>query len=397
MLRKVGAPPIGLVQFHVWQDEWADNVAWQGAVEALRREGLARFVGISVNRREPSNVLRTLRTGLIDAVQVVYNIFDQSPEDELFPLCRELGIAVIARVPLDEGSLTGELTLDSRWPDGDWRNTYFTPSNLGETVQRVEALRPLVPEGETMAQLALRFILSNPDVTTVIPGMRRPEHLADNIAAAEAGPLPARADDSAASPSLGPGAVARFAVVATVLVRRGPGWGLPRHRLVDLGQDPSDAGVKQARAIGGVEVPRVRPDDAPQRVPGVVAPWAPRILAGLLGSGLWDAFGGHELGLDCVQQGRLEATGVVGRDREARGAVHRQAKGLHPVPAGVPARRGILDHRDLVRGEVAGEHDREGHAQLVQPRERVGQEAAISAPDGMMIDQGNDAWPPPVP
>ena len=190
MLRKLGGPPIDLVQFHVWQDEWADDAGWQGAVEALRRDGLVRHVGISVNRREPANVLRTLRTGLIDAVQVVYNIFDQSPEDELFPLCRELGVAVIARVPLDEGSLAGELTRDSRWPDGDWRNTYFTPANLGETVERVEALRPLVPAGQSMAQLALRFILSSPDVTTVIPGMRRPEHLADNVAAAEAGPLP---------------------------------------------------------------------------------------------------------------------------------------------------------------------------------------------------------------
>jgi aryl-alcohol dehydrogenase-like predicted oxidoreductase len=190
MLRKVGARTIDLVQFHVWQDEWADDAGWQGAMEALRRDGLIRHVGISVNRREPANVLRTLRTGLIDSVQVVYNVFDQSPEDELFPLCRELGVAVIARVPLDEGSLAGELTRESRWPDGDWRNTYFTPANLGETVERVEALRPLVPAGQSMAQLALRFILSNPDVTTVIPGMRRPEHLAANVAAAEAGPLP---------------------------------------------------------------------------------------------------------------------------------------------------------------------------------------------------------------
>ena len=189
MLRKVGAPAIDLVQFHVWQDEWADDAGWQGAVETLRRDGLVRHVGISVNRREPANVLQTLRTGLIDAVQVVYNVFDQSPEDELFPLCRELGVAVIARVPLDEGSLAGELTVESRWPDGDWRNTYFTPANLRETVERVEVLRPLVPAGQSMAQLALRFILSNPDVTTVIPGMRRPEHLAANVAAAEAGPL----------------------------------------------------------------------------------------------------------------------------------------------------------------------------------------------------------------
>ena len=190
MLRKVGADSIDLVQFHVWQDEWADDPGWQHAVGALRRDGLVRYIGISVNRREPANVLKALRTGLIDSVQVVYNVFDQSPEDELFPLCRELGVAVIARVPLDEGGLTGELTVDSRWPDGDWRNSYVSPANLRETVARAEALRPLVPAGESMAQLALRFILSNPDVTTVIPGMRTPAHLAANIAAAEAGPLP---------------------------------------------------------------------------------------------------------------------------------------------------------------------------------------------------------------
>jgi len=190
MLRQMQAGSLDLVQFHVWQDDWADDPGWQRVADDLRREGLARHVGISVNRREPSNVLRTLRTGLIDAVQVVYNIFDQAPEDELLPLCRELGVAVIARVPLDEGSLTGSLTLDSHWPDGDWRNTYFWPANLAATIPRVEALRPLVPEGETLAQLALRFILSDTDVTTVIPGTRQPEHLAANVAAAAAGPLP---------------------------------------------------------------------------------------------------------------------------------------------------------------------------------------------------------------
>ena len=191
ILRQMHTGTLDLVQFHVWQDAWADDPGWQRAAEDLRRDGLVRFIGISVNRREPANVLRTLRTGLIDSVQVVYNIFDQAPEDELFPLCRELGVAVIARVPLDEGSLAGTLTLDSRWPDGDWRSSYFGPASLQATIPRVEALRPLVPPGETMAQLALRFILSSPDVTTVIPGTRSPEHLAANVAAAAAGPLPA--------------------------------------------------------------------------------------------------------------------------------------------------------------------------------------------------------------
>jgi aryl-alcohol dehydrogenase-like predicted oxidoreductase len=182
---------LDLIQFHVWEDDWADDPRWQQAVENLKREGLVRAVGVSVNRWEPWNVLRTLRTGLIDAVQVIYNIFDQEPEDELFLACRERKVAVIARVPFDEGSLTGTLTLDSRWPEGDWRNSYFVPENLKASVERAERLRPLVPTGSTMPETALRFILSNPDVSTVIAGMRRPAHVRSNLAASDAGPLAA--------------------------------------------------------------------------------------------------------------------------------------------------------------------------------------------------------------
>ncbi len=101
---------IDLLQFHVWEDAWAHDERWQRAMEDLKRQALVRAVGVSVNRWEPANVLETLRTGMIDAVQVIYNIFDQSPEDELFPLCRELNVGVIARVPFDEGTLTGTLT-----------------------------------------------------------------------------------------------------------------------------------------------------------------------------------------------------------------------------------------------------------------------------------------------
>jgi aryl-alcohol dehydrogenase-like predicted oxidoreductase len=122
---------------------------------------------------------------MIDAVQVIYNIFDQAPEDELFPACRESGVAVIARVPFDEGTLTGTLTKESRWPAGDWRNTYFVPENLGASVDRAEALRPQVPEGMTMAELALRWILANPDVATVIPGMRKKKNVEANTAVSD--------------------------------------------------------------------------------------------------------------------------------------------------------------------------------------------------------------------
>lgn len=190
-LENVGFTCIDLMQFHVWEDDWADDERWQRAIDDLKREGLIRAVGISVNRWEPWNGIRTLRTGQIDAVQVIYNVFDQSPEDELFPLCRELNVGVIARVPFDEGSLTGTLTKESSWPSGDFRNLYFVPENLGPTVDRVEKLKAAVPRGMTLPELALRFILSNDDVDVVIPGMRRAEHVLANVKASESGRLSA--------------------------------------------------------------------------------------------------------------------------------------------------------------------------------------------------------------
>jgi aryl-alcohol dehydrogenase-like predicted oxidoreductase len=188
-LANLGLPSVDLLQFHVWEDAWAQDPSWQRAVDDIKRAGLAKAIGVSINRWEPANALQTLKTGLIDAVQVIYNIFDQAPEDELFPLCRELGVGVIARVPFDEGTLTGTLTKESRWPEGDWRNTYFVPENLNPSVERADALKPLVPLNETMAQMALRFILSNKDVSTIIPGMRKLAHVKSNLAASAAGPL----------------------------------------------------------------------------------------------------------------------------------------------------------------------------------------------------------------
>jgi aryl-alcohol dehydrogenase-like predicted oxidoreductase len=180
-LQNTGVSTLDLLQFHTWNDAWADDVRWQSAIASLKTEKLVRAVGISINRWEPENGLKALRTGLIDAVQVVYNIFDQAPEDVLFPVCRELGVAVIARVPFDEGTLTGTLKLDSAWPDGDFRNLYFAGDRLRASVEHAERLRPLVPAGMTMPELALRFILANPDVSTIIPGMRKSAHVDANL------------------------------------------------------------------------------------------------------------------------------------------------------------------------------------------------------------------------
>ncbi len=191
-LRNLGVSRIDLQQLHVWDDSWTAEDGWKQAVLDLKAQGLIRAFGISVNRWEPANVLRALETGLVDAVQVVYNIFDQAPEDVLFPACARLGVAVIARVPFDEGSLTGALTADTRWPEGDWRNAYFAGAHLTETLRRVEPLRAIATHvGLSLPALALRFVLSHPAVTTTIPGMRRAAHVGENLPCSGSGPLEA--------------------------------------------------------------------------------------------------------------------------------------------------------------------------------------------------------------
>ena len=195
-LANLGVESLDLQQLHVWNDAWVTDEGWQRAVDDLKRQGLIRGFGISVNRWEPANVIRALETGLVDSVQVVYNIFDQNPEDELFPACRSADAAVIARVPFDEGSLTGTLTKQSTWPDGDWRNVYFTPENLAATLDRVARVRALLPPGADLPEAALRFILANPVVSTVIPGMRKTAHVERNISVSDREPLPAALLDS---------------------------------------------------------------------------------------------------------------------------------------------------------------------------------------------------------
>ena len=190
-LANLGVEKLDLIQFHTWEDRWLNDERLPRAVEKLRTTGKAEAVGVSVNRWEPCNGIRAVLEGVADAVQVIYNIFDQNPEDALLPICRMKNVAIIARVPFDEGTLTGTLTVDSKWPKGDWRNAYFVPENLKNSVARAEALRPLVPAGNSMAQMALRFILNNPDVSTIIPGMRKRPNVEANIAASDQGPLPA--------------------------------------------------------------------------------------------------------------------------------------------------------------------------------------------------------------
>ena len=189
-LENLGLENFDLIQFHSWSDGWLEDDRLVKQMDDLRQQGLFQAVGISINRWEPWNGVRAVQSGLIDSVQVMYNIFDQNPEDQLFPACAALDVGVIARCPLDQGSLTGMLTLESKWPEGDWRNKNFGPETLKEKVEHADALKLLVPPGMTLPDMALRFILNNPTVSTVIPGMRKVKNVEANLRAGEQGPLP---------------------------------------------------------------------------------------------------------------------------------------------------------------------------------------------------------------
>jgi aryl-alcohol dehydrogenase-like predicted oxidoreductase len=190
LIRKnLGTDSIDLLQFHVWSDNWTDEPEFRKTVEKLKRDGVIRAFGLSLNRWEPENGIKAMRTGLVDAVQVIYSIFDQSPEDELFPACQELNVGVIVRVALDEGSLGGKMTKDTKFPESDWRSRYFNPKNLANTLERVEKLKQILPPGMSLPELALRFVLSHPAVSTTIIGMRKLEHVRENIALSDKGPL----------------------------------------------------------------------------------------------------------------------------------------------------------------------------------------------------------------
>ena len=191
-LKNLGMETVDLLQLHVWQDDWADKGDWLETVEALKAEGKIRFFGISINDHQPTNALRVIETGAVDTVQVIYNLFDQAPEDELLPVCQERDIGVLARVPFDEGGLTGTLTPESEFPEDDFRNGYFRGDRKQQVQERVRAIADEAGVGEDgVAEIALRYILSHPAVSTVIPGMRSMRNVERNMAAGDGKGLPA--------------------------------------------------------------------------------------------------------------------------------------------------------------------------------------------------------------
>jgi aryl-alcohol dehydrogenase-like predicted oxidoreductase len=188
-LKNLRVEAIDLLQLHVWAPAWAARDEWWEALGRLKKAGKIKHIGISVNDHQPETALEVIRRGRCEVVQVIHNVFDQSPEDQLYPLCLEKGIGVLARVPFDEGSLTGKLRKGMRFPQGDFRAGYFAGRRLEQTIERVEALRWVEGPKRTLAQAALGFVLGHPAVSSVIPGMRNVKQVEENVAAAQAGRL----------------------------------------------------------------------------------------------------------------------------------------------------------------------------------------------------------------
>lgn len=190
-LRNLGLETIDVQQFHVWSDEWVGQGDWLEAVARLKRDGKIRFFGVSINDHQPDNAIKLIETGVVDTVQVIYNIFDQSPEDQLLPACERHNVGVIVRVPLDEGGLTGKITPDTTFPEEDFRNRYFRGDRKQEVYQRVQKMAgELAVTPDQIAEVALRYVLSHPAVSTVIPGMRSLRNVEQNCRLADGHGLP---------------------------------------------------------------------------------------------------------------------------------------------------------------------------------------------------------------
>jgi aryl-alcohol dehydrogenase-like predicted oxidoreductase len=189
-LRNLEVETIDLQQLHVWDPGWIDRDEWKRAFEDLKRDGKIRFVGVSINDHQPDSAIGVVASGLIDSVQVIYNIFDQSPEQRLFPAVQKHDVGVIARVPFDEGSLTGAITENSQFEGDEFRAFYFRGERRRQVVEKVSALQTdLEGVTGTLPEVALRFCLSHPAVSTVIPGMRRTRNVESNCSVSDAGPL----------------------------------------------------------------------------------------------------------------------------------------------------------------------------------------------------------------
>ncbi|QDH23758.1 aldo/keto reductase [Saccharibacillus brassicae] len=190
-LRNLGLDTLDVQQFHVWSDEWVSQGDWLDGVQKLKEQGKIRHFGVSINDYQPANAIKLIESGVVDTVQVIYNIFEQTPEDELLPACLEHNVGVIVRVALDEGGLTGSITPETQFDEGDFRSRYFQGERKREVYERVQRItQDLGIADDEIAETALRYVLSHPAVSTVIPGMRSVRNVERNMRIGDGHGLP---------------------------------------------------------------------------------------------------------------------------------------------------------------------------------------------------------------
>ncbi len=190
-LENLNTDYIDVQQLHAWTSPYTEQLEWYEGLTRLKEQGKIRALGVSANDWDPYGPVDLVKSGLIDTVQVIYNIFEQRPAEALLPAALEQSVGIIVRVPFEEGLLTGRLGPDHEFEEGDWRASWLTAERLQEAAKRVEALKPFLAEDRsTLAALALKFCLSHPAVSTVIPGMRRVTHVESNCAVSDGQLLP---------------------------------------------------------------------------------------------------------------------------------------------------------------------------------------------------------------
>jgi len=191
-LKELDIESLDIMMFHVWLDEWASEEEWKEVIQELTKAGKVKYWGISTNNHESTNCIKACETGLISVVETIFNIFYQEPIDTLLPFLKTNNIGLIARVPLDEGGLTGNINSNSKFPEGDFRNSYFSQDRLVELEKRINKLKRIIDKSneiKSLVEIALKFILHFDEVSTVIPGMRRLNHVKENISISMKSPL----------------------------------------------------------------------------------------------------------------------------------------------------------------------------------------------------------------
>jgi len=190
-LANLGTDCVDILQLHTWSRAWNRDPHPLEVLQNLRDEGKLRFIGISTPEHDQNSFVQLLREGLLDVVQVIYNLFEQEPAAELLPAAAEAGVGVIARMPFDEGALTGKYTEETRFAESDFRSRYFMGDRLKRVVREVGKVREdLEGTGLGLPEAALRFVLAHPAVSATIPGMRNPAQAQANCSVSDRPDLP---------------------------------------------------------------------------------------------------------------------------------------------------------------------------------------------------------------